>query len=69
MLEIESSPMRDIMSAYKQWSSAVKKASKGMSIEDIENMNEMEEIYPNQEELKDFFKEYADEDDNKEYEA
>ena len=38
-----------------------------MSIEDIENMNEMEEINPNQEELKDFFKEYTDEDDNKEY--
>ena len=40
-----------------------------MNIEDIENMNEIEEINPNQEELKDFFKEYANEDDNKEYVA
>ena len=67
MLESESSPMRDIMSAIKQVTHVVKRVY--MSIEDIENMNEMEEINPNQEELKDFFKEYADEDDNKEYVA
>ena len=67
MLESESSPMRDIMSAIKQVTPVVKRVY--MSIEDIENMNEMEEINPNQEELKDFFREYADEDDNKEYVA
>ncbi len=66
MLE-NTSQMRDVINAIKQGSSAVKEVSKGMSIEDIENMNEMEEINPNQEELKDFFKEYANEDDNKEY--
>ena len=66
MLE-NTSQMRDVINAIKQGSSAVKEVSKGMSIEDIENMNEMEEINPNQEELKDFFKEYPNEDDNKEY--
>ena len=63
MLESESSQMSPI----KQVTPVVKRVY--MSIEDIENMNEMEEINPNQEELKDFFQEYADEDDNKEYVA
>ena len=63
MLESESSQMSPI----KQVTPVVKRVY--MSIEDIENMNEMEEINPNQEELKDFFKEYADEDNNKEYVA
>ena len=61
MLESESSQMSPI----KQVTPAVKESCN--SIENIENMNEMEEINQNQEELKDFFKEYADEDDNKEY--
>ena len=61
MLESESSQMSPI----KQVTPVVKRVY--MSIEDIENMNEMEEINQNQEELKDFFKEYTDEDDNKEY--
>ena len=61
MLESESSQMSPI----KQVTPVVKRVY--ISIEDIENMNEMEEINPNQEELKDFFKEYANEDDNKEY--
>ena len=65
MLESESSQMRDLMCAIKKVTPVVKRAC--LSIEDIENMNEMEEINPNQEELKDFFKEYTDEDDNKEY--
>ena len=66
ILESESQT-KDVMSPIKQGSSAVKRAC--MSIEDIENMNEMEEINPNKEELKNFFKEYDDEDDNREYEA
>jgi uncharacterized protein YegL len=47
--------MRDVMSAIKCGSVAVKESSKGMSVEDLENM---EDIKPDQEELNEFFKEY-----------
>ena len=50
-----TSQMRDVMSAIKCGSVAVKESSKGMSVEDLENM---EDIKPDQEELNEFFKEY-----------
>lgn len=50
-----TSQMKDVMSAIKCGSVAVKESSKGMSVEDLENM---EDIKPDQEELNEFFKEY-----------
>ena len=61
------SQMKDVMNAIKQNSCTLKEASKGMSIEDYDKLKEdIDEINPNQEELNDFFKEYANEDNNKE---
>ena len=52
---------KDMMNAIKQGTAAVKDATKGMSIEDLESMKEdMENIKADQEELNDFFKDYAD---------
>ena len=54
--------MKDVMSAIKQGNQAVKEASKGMSVEDLEDMKEqMDEVKADQEELNNFFKDYADE--------
>ena len=54
--------MKDVMSAIKQGNEAVKEASKGMSVEDLEDMKEqMDEVKADQEELNNFFKDYADE--------
>ena len=55
-----TSQMRDVMSAIKCANSAVKESSNGMSVEDLENM---EEIKPDQEELNELFKDY-EKDDN-----
>ena len=54
--------MKDVMSAIKQGNQAVKEASKGMSVEDLEDMKEqMDEVKADQEELNNFFKDYAKE--------
>ena len=54
--------MKDVMSAIKTGNEAVKEASKGMSVEDLEDMKEqMDEVKADQEELNNFFKDYADE--------
>ena len=52
--------MKDVMSAIKCGSCAVKESSKGMSVEDLENM---EDIKPDQEELNEFFKDYDKDND------
>ena len=58
--------MKDVMSQIKIGCALVKDASKGMNIDDLEYMKESaEEMKPDQEELKDFFADYA-EDDNRE---
>ena len=52
--------MKDVMSAIKQGNQAVKEASKGMSVEDLEDMkDQMDEVKADQEELNNFFKDYA----------
>ena len=49
--------MKDVMSAIKTGNEAVKEASKGMSVEDLEEMKEqMDEVKADQEELNNFFK-------------
>ena len=56
------SSMKDMMFQIKCGSQAIKEASKGMSVEDLENMkDDMEDIKPDQSELNDFFKDYAEE--------
>ena len=53
--------MKDVMSTIKQANEAVKTASQGMSVEDLEKMKEdMEDVKADQEELNNFFKDYAD---------
>ena len=55
--------MKDVMGTIKTAGNAVKEATKGMSVDDLENMREeMEEMKAGQEELNDFFKDYADQD-------
>ena len=55
--------MKDVMSAIKAGNVAVKEASQGMNVEDLEKMKEdMEDIKADQAELNDFFKDYADQD-------
>ena len=68
--------LKDVMGAIKAGSQAVKEASKGVTAEDLENMKEeMDDLKLGQEELNDFFKDYADqneegiEDDLKDLEA
>ena len=52
--------MKDVMSAIKVGNQAVKEASKGMSVEDLEDMkDQMDEVKADQEELNNFFKDYA----------
>ena len=52
--------MKDVMSAIKAGNQAVKEASKGMSVEDLEDMkDQMDEVKADQEELNNFFKDYA----------
>ena len=60
--------MKDVMSAIKQGNCALKEASKGMSVEDLESlkMKEMMEEKMDNEEIKDFFKEFENEDNDKE---
>ena len=54
---------KDIVSAIKQGNAAVKEASQGMSVEDLENIkSDMEDLKANQDELNDFFKEYGEQD-------
>ena len=59
---------KDVMSRIKNANQAVKEASKGISIDDMdylrENMDDMDEIKGTQEELNDFFKDYDNEDKN-----
>ena len=53
--------MKDVMSAIKNGNKVVKDATHGMNIEDLECMKEcMEEKKLDQEELKDFFRDYED---------
>ena len=52
---------RDIINTIKQGSEAVKEASKGMTVEDLDAIkSDMEELKANQDEINDFFKDYAD---------
>ena len=54
---------RDLINTIKQGNAAVKEASKGMSVEDLDNIKgEMEDLKANQDELNDFFKEYGEQD-------
>ena len=56
MLE-NASHTKDVVNAIKQ------EASKGMSVEDLDNIKgEMEDLKANQDELNDFFKEYGEQD-------
>ena len=53
--------MKDVMSAIKTGNQVIKEATKGMNVEDLEQMKEdMENIKADQEELNDFFKDYGD---------
>ena len=62
MLE-NASTTKDIVDAIKQGNAAVKDATKGMSVEDLDNIKgEMEDLKANQDELNDFFKEYGEQD-------
>ena len=62
MLE-NASHTKDVVNAIKQGNAAVKEASKGMSVEDLDNIKgEMEDLKANQDELNDFFKEYGEQD-------
>ena len=56
-----ASNMKDIMSAIKSGYTAVKEASKGFAIEDMEDMNE---IKADQGEMDDFFNEYSNKEDD-----
>ena len=52
---------RDLINTIKQGNEAVKEASKGMTVEDLETIkSDMEELKANQDELNDFFKDYAE---------
>ena len=61
---LENAPTtKDIVDAIKQGNAAVKDATKGMSVEDLDNIKgEMEDLKANQDELNDFFKEYGEQD-------
>ena len=62
MLE-NASHTKDVVNAIKQGNAAVKEASKGMSVEDLDTIKgEMEDLKANQDELNDFFKEYGEQD-------
>ena len=62
MLE-NASHTKDVINAIKQGNAAVKEASKGMSVEDLDTIKgEMEDLKANQDELNDFFKEYGEQD-------
>ena len=62
MLE-NASTTKDIVDAIKEGNAAVKEASKGMSVEDLDTIKgEMEDLKANQDELNDFFKEYGEQD-------
>ena len=53
--------MKDVMSAIKTGNQVIKEATKGMNVEDLEQMKEdMENIKADQEELNDFFKDYGE---------
>ena len=52
--------MKDVMSTIKTANAAVKEASQGMKVEDLEDMkDQMDEVKADQEELNNFFKDYA----------
>ena len=54
---------KDVVNAIKEGNAAVKEASKGMSVEDLDTIKgEMEDLKANQDELNDFFKEYGEQD-------
>ena len=54
---------RDLINTIKQGSEAVKEASKGMTVEDLDAIkSDMEELKANQDEINDFFKEYGEQD-------
>ena len=62
MLE-NASHTKDIVDVIKQGNAAVKEASQGMSVEDLDTIKgEMEDLKANQDELNDFFKEYGEQD-------
>ena len=62
MLE-NASHTKDVVNAIKQGNAAVKEASQGMSVEDLDTIKgEMEDLKANQDELNDFFKEYGEQD-------
>ena len=52
---------RDLINTIKQGSEAVKEASKGMTVEDLDAIkSDMEDLKANQDEINDFFKEYGE---------
>ena len=54
--------MKDVMQAIKAGNEAVKVASQGMSVDDLQDMkDQMDEVKADQEELNNFFKDYAEE--------
>ena len=54
---------RDLINTIKQGNEAVKEASKGMTVEDLDAIkSDMEELKANQDEINDFFKEYGEQD-------
>ena len=54
---------KDVVNAIKQGNEAVKEASKGMTVDDLDAIkSDMEELKANQDELNDFFKDYGEQD-------
>ena len=54
--------MKDVMQAIKAGNEAVKVAGQGMSVDDLQDMkDQMDEVKADQEELNNFFKDYAEE--------
>ena len=66
MLE-NNSACKDVMSLIKNANCVVKDASKGMSIEELDEMKDDMEMKADQEELNDFFKEYEEQDQEDKY--
>ena len=54
---------KDVVNAIKQGNEAVKEASKGMTVDDLDAIkSDMEELKANQDELNEFFKDYGEQD-------
>jgi hypothetical protein len=67
MMLYNNSACKDVMSIIKNANCVVKDASKGMSIEELDEMKDDMEMKADQEELNDFFKEYEEQDQEDKY--